>query len=33
MIHFLFGVDLELIWHVFKNKIPVLRKNVLSLLK
>jgi len=31
LIHDYFGVDLVIVWDIIKNKIPVLKKNVLSL--
>jgi len=32
LIHFYFGVNLEIVWDVAKNKIPALKENISKLL-
>jgi len=33
LIHDYFGVDLELVWDVVRNRVPVLRSQIVSILK
>jgi uncharacterized protein with HEPN domain len=33
LIHAYFGIDIDIVWDVVKNKVPVLKEKILELLK